>query len=236
MEAMPLCERLDSEILGSSRSTEVRKLGEKFVLKELGKPYSLQRKDKETDQDYVGRRVKMCLEILKNEKRLAEEARGFIPDRIKTYLESYFVTNGKDGFPAPFKIQEVVKGKTLREQQGLVLSDVLKRDLDEIVLASVKCFIKTGKVFDLVGCVGGDGEKAWEEIKRHLNPVQFAANLMITEEDKLAFIDARVGGGDLIKQLVSLMTLVGYFWKRLGENAALKSIVQPIRSSRFFIG
>lgn len=195
LETMPLSEKIDSEILGSSRSTEVRKLGEKFVLKELGKPYSLQRDKKETDQEYASRRVRMCLEILKDEKRLAEEARGFIPGRIKTYLESYLVTNGKDGFPAPFKIQEVVKGKTLREQQGLVLSEVLSKDLDEIVMASVKCFIKTGKVFDIVGCVGGDGERAWEEIKRHLNPIRYAANLMITEDDRLAFIDARVGGG-----------------------------------------
>ena len=157
LETMPLIEKIEDDLLGSSRSTEVRKLGERFVLKELGKPYSLKRDENETDQDYTGRRTKMCLEILKDEKKLAEEAGDFVPDSIKIYAESYFVTNGKDGFPAPFKIQEIVKGKTLREQQGLILTQALKKDLDEVVGASIRCFIKTGKVFDLVGCVGGDG-------------------------------------------------------------------------------
>ncbi|MBU1199997.1 hypothetical protein KJ953_00505 [Patescibacteria group bacterium] len=227
LEIMPFSKRVGSEILGSSRSTEVRKLGEKFVLKELGKPYSLLRDERETDKEYRSRRVKMCLETLKNEKRLAEETSEFIPDRIKTYSESYLVMNGKDGFPTPFKVQEVVKGKTLREQRGLGLSKVLKKDLDKIVIASIKCFTRTGKVFDLVGCVGGDGESAWEEIGRHLNPIRYAANLMITEDDRLAFIDARVGGGNLVKQLVSLMTLAGYYWKKIGENIVLKSAIQP---------
>lgn len=58
METMPLSEKLENTVLGSSRSTEVRLLGDKFVLKELGKPYSLQRDEKETDQEYTGRRVK----------------------------------------------------------------------------------------------------------------------------------------------------------------------------------
>lgn len=223
MEEMPLSEKLDSEILGSSRSTEVRKLGEKFVIKELGKPYSMQRDEQETDQEYTNRRVNMCLDILKNEKRLAEEAGEHIPDRIKTYSESYLVTNGKDGFPAPFKVQEVVKGKTLREQPNIVMTEDLKKDLDDLVKASVRCFLKTGKVFDLVGCVGGDGEGVWEEIKRHLDPIRYAANLMIAEGDRLAFIDARVGGGNLVKQLVSLMTLAGYYWKKFENSFYVKT-------------
>ena len=222
LESMPLSGQINSETLGSSRSTEVRRLGEKFVLKELGKPYNLLKNQWESDQEYTNRRVVKSLEILKNEKRLAEEASVFIPGRIQTNGESYLVASGKDGFPVPFKVQDIVEGKTLREQPDLVLSEDLKKDLDEIVAASIKCFLKTGKVFDLVGCVGGDGEGIWEEIKRHLNPVKYAANLMVTEDDRLAFVDARVGGGGLVKQLVSLATLAGYYWKRIDEKTALK--------------
>lgn len=224
LEKIPLSEDVDDKIMGSSRSTEVRKLGESFVLKELGAPYSLQKDNQESSEEYSERRVKMCLKILNNEKKLAETAANYIPDQVKTYTESYLICKGKDGFPAPFKVQEVVKGKTLREQPGIELSDGLKEDLDKVVEASVKCFFKTGKVFDLVGSVGGDGEGVWEAILKHLNPKRYAANLMVSEDNKLVFVDARVSGDSLIKQIASLVTLAGYYWEKHRQIIEDKSL------------
>ena len=42
------------------------------------------------------------------------------------------------------------------------------------------------------------------------------------------FLNARVGGGGLAKQIISLMTLAGYYWKRISEKITLNQTVQTL--------
>jgi len=211
-EELPLVERVGEEVIGTSRTTEVRRLGDRYVLKELQKVGFLKKKPLETDDQYGRRRLERSVEIIKEEKRLADIAKDFIPSEVLTYPESYFVAKGNDGFPTPFKVQELSKGKTLRELGTKIMEKEVKNAMDLLVHASVICFLKTGKVFDIVGCVSGDRDIPLEEVVRHLHPMKYSTNVLVTEELRLAFIDARVGGGNLLVQLVSLMTLVGYYW------------------------
>ncbi len=215
IETFPIEENISSEVLGTSRSTEVRMLGDKYVLKELSKVNKIKRISDESDPEYRSRRTKESLDILREEKELSEIAIDFIPKQIQTYPEFYLIANGSDGYPTPFKVQCLSKGQTLRDSKTRDLSPKLKSAMDELVAASVKCFFKTGKVFDIVGCTRNDDENPIGEVIRHLNPLKYSSNLLLIDDEKLAFIDARVGGGNLAKQIVSLLTLSGYYWNKL---------------------
>lgn len=209
---LPLGLEVQGDIIGTSRTTEVKRLGDKYVLKELRKVGLLARTPGETESEYRARRLARSIEIFREEKELADLARNFIPKEVVTYPESFFIANGSDGFPTPYKVQELSEGKTLRNMGGERLSNEVRRAMSKLVVASVRCFMRTGKVFDIVGCVLGDGDGPLEEVLRHLNPVKYASNLLVVDKSKLVFIDARVGGGNLLAQVVSLMTLVGYYW------------------------
>ena len=201
--------------LGGSKKTNVSELGEHLVLKEASEVSNLQRLPEETDTQYSDRRFITCLEFIKKERESERKALSMLQRTVIAPIEHHFIAAGSDGFPSPYRIQERIIGKMLRDITPDVISQHLE-DLNMLIKASVKSFVKYGRVLDLIGLLKNDRKCVIGDLKKYLSPLKNSTSIFITEDHRVAVVDVKVTEGPIHEEAVAALLLyISNYWSRL---------------------
>ncbi len=208
--------------VGENWKTKVHKIDQKkMVVKEnTGLMVIMPRKEEESDESYYTRRLKASIDFVKKEREDEKIVAGYIPPHVKAPREYAFISEGPDGFPLPYRVQELVEGRRLKDVDKEELSPQNQKTLDDLVDASVRCYLATGKVIDLTGWSGARGI-SYRLLSNNLaHPFETSANILLTNDGDLALIDVKSSfpGGTLTRKLGRFIHFAAQYWEKIKRD------------------
>ncbi len=211
------------EKIAASNGTTVFEQGDRNVLKADSHIYQLKRESGESDEDYRRRRFEKCLSFIKKQLASEEMARRLLPDRINAPHEFHLIAEGKDGFPAPFRIQEKISGKTLKKMDDLpTLNEQQQNDLNNLLQASLDGYRKYGRLLTIVGSVEGEVTDLLAEIKKFWSPLENSNNIMISPDGTISLVDVRLSKKSPLKDAVKFLLIFSYLYRRKLQRLTTK--------------
>lgn len=149
----------------------------------------------ESPDGYRIRRKNHAIQVITQEKEEESIATSYLnkysPD-VKIPQSHWFILNDTSGFPTPARVQEYIKGKTIK---GMDISELTERQLGiikSLLLASQQCFRETGRNLDIIG--GLYQEPILNRICHTVTGlIRYSTNILLSENGEVMLVDHQLG-------------------------------------------
>lgn len=197
----------EPQFLAESKNFTVYKLLDKGSVLKIRKSF-LKQRDDESNEEFSLRRQQDAIQYIteksKNEDELARLIASLAPD-VVVLKHEWLIMKASDGYPTVAKIQEFVKGVTLKDYGVDRLSQEQQHALATLMNASTECMRLFGRHIDLVGSdlMEQKSEKLSSKLTQHA--LAKSVNIFVREDGRLCLIDIQKGKSGKLLNIAKLI-------------------------------